>query len=52
MSKTPRSISRKPDNFGFVIRKSSLIQKNRTKIEDVYDINRTVLGSGAFGVVC
>jgi hypothetical protein len=36
---------------GFLIRKSTMIRKNDSKIEDVYKIGKKPLGTGAYGVV-
>ena len=36
---------------GFLIRKSTMIRKNESKIEDVYKISKKALGTGAYGVV-
>ncbi len=36
---------------GFLIRKATMIQRNEKSIEDVYEIDKKPLGTGAFGVV-
>jgi len=36
---------------GFLIRKETMIRKNLQPIEDVYKIDKKVLGTGAYGVV-
>ena len=40
-----------PSGGGFLIRKSTMIRKNESKIEDVYKISKKALGTGAYGVV-
>ena len=39
------------DRGGFFIKKSTMIQKNSKKIEDVYKIDKKTLGTGAYGIV-
>jgi serine/threonine protein kinase len=39
------------DRGGFLIKKSTMIQKNTRKIEDVYKIDKKTLGTGAYGIV-
>ena len=39
------------DRGGFLIKKSTMIQKNLRRIEDVYKIDKKTLGTGAYGIV-
>ena len=36
---------------GFLIKKATMIQKNESRIEDVYKIDKKTLGTGAYGIV-
>ena len=39
------------NNKDFLIKKSTFITKNERKISEVYKIDKTPLGTGAYGVV-
>lgn len=41
----------KNNDDGILIKKSTMIRKNDSKIEDVYKIGKKPLGTGAYGVV-
>ena len=46
--KSPMCVWRLPF---FLIKKSTMIRKNESKIDDVYKIAKKPLGTGAYGVV-
>ena len=39
------------EQSGIIIKKSTFICKNESKLEDIYKLGKKKLGSGAFGVV-
>ena len=43
--------SGKDTTADFLIKKSTMIRKNESKIDDVYKIAKKPLGTGAYGVV-